>query len=188
MKGNDRKSKRALLPYLRNYIWKMLSSQAVLQCIPNLPNNMHNFAHFMIITCILSIMMDKIFSIQNTLSSVFQSPNRKFFLELFCTVRNLNALNTAKLYLKPQNLSPFTVFKFKSGKSTDTGFCSPLTVFQEKTFEKKNECFPKKPSFEPSQKGFQRSQLSNSVSADSLPVESAQQYLSRGFVDILNSV
>ena len=67
----------------------------------------------MIITCILSIMMDKIFSIQNTMSSVFQSPNRKFFLELFCTVWNLNALNTAKLYLKPQNLSPFTVFKFK---------------------------------------------------------------------------
>ena len=47
-------------------------------------------------------------------------------------------------------------------------------MFQEKTFQKKNECFPKKSTFEPSWKGFQRSQLSNSVSADSLPVESAK--------------
>ena len=37
----------------------------------------------------------------------------------------------------------------QAGKSTETGFCSPWTVFQEKTFQKKNECFPKKSTFEP---------------------------------------
>ena len=65
-------------------------------------------------------------------------------------------------------------FLFVPGDDQRLWFCSPWTVFQEKTFQKKSECFPKKSTFEPSWKGFQRSQLSNSVSADSLPVESAQ--------------